>query len=151
VRRLDEVALLETLDPEECWRLIATQGIGRVAFVVDGEPAVLPVTFAATPPLVVFRTALGSAFDRLVRESEVAFEVDCADPAYHSGWSVVGRGVARGLEGRLSITELASLPLRPWGLQVAPGWIGVELREVTGRRIVQGPVLVEGGVRSTGW
>jgi len=144
VRRLDEVAVLESLDADECWRLIATQGIGRVAFVVDGEPAVLPVTFALAPPLVVFRTAAGSAFDRLVRDIEVAFEVDCADPAYHSGWSVVGRGVARGLEGRLSPAELSSLQLRPWGLQVAPGWIGVELRELTGRRIIQGPVLVDG-------
>jgi hypothetical protein len=150
VRRLDEVALLETLDPEECWRLIATQGIGRVAFVVDGEPAVLPVTFASAPPLIVFRTAAGSAFDRLVRDSEVAFEVDWADPAYHSGWSVVGRGVAHGLEGRLSPAELSSLCLRPWGLQVAPGWIGVELRELTGRRIVQGPALVDGAPPS-GW
>ena len=150
MHRLDEVALLESLDPDECWRLIATQGIGRVAFVVDGEPAVLPVTFALAPPLIVFRTAAGSAFDRLVRDTEVAFEVDCADPAYHSGWSVVGRGVARGLEARLSSAELSSLSLRPWGLQVAPGWIGVELRELTGRRIVQGPVLVD-SARPSGW
>jgi nitroimidazol reductase NimA-like FMN-containing flavoprotein (pyridoxamine 5'-phosphate oxidase superfamily) len=145
VQRLDDVTVLETLDDEECWRLIATQGIGRVAFVVDGEPAVLPVTFAAVPPLVIFRTAAGSAFDQLVRDAQVAFEVDCADPAYHSGWSVVGRGVARRLEGRLSMAELSALRLRPWGLQVAPSWIGVDLAEVTGRRIVQAPVLIGGG------
>jgi len=146
---LDEVTVLEALDADECWRLIATQGIARVAFVVDGEPAVLPVTFAAVQPLVIFRTAAGSAFDRLVRDAEVAFEVDCADPAYHSGWSVVGRGVARRLEGRLSVSELSALRLRPWGLQVAPSWIGVELAEVTGRRIVQAPVVAEG--RPSSW
>jgi hypothetical protein len=32
---------------------------------------------------------------------------------------------------------LDGLPLRPWGLSIDPGWIGVRLREVTGRRIVQ--------------
>jgi hypothetical protein len=148
MHQLDEVAVLEELDSLECWRLIVTQAIGRVAFVVDGEPAVLPVSFAVAGSMVVFRTALGSAFDRLVRDVEVAFEVDHADPAYHSGWSVVGRGIARGIEGRLSTGELSGLSLRPWGLQVAPGWIGIELREVTGRRIVQGPGLIEGSSSS---
>src|SRR5262245_21292481 len=143
MHRLDEVATLEELDQRECWRLIATQSIGRVAFVVDGEPAVLPVTFAVRGSMVVFRTAAGSAFDRLVRDAEVAFEVDHADPAYHSGWSVVARGVARGLEERLSASELEELRLRPWSLQVSPGWIGIELKELTGRRIVHAPGLLE--------
>jgi nitroimidazol reductase NimA-like FMN-containing flavoprotein (pyridoxamine 5'-phosphate oxidase superfamily) len=139
MRRLDDVAVMEDLEPSECRRLMGTQGIGRVAFVVDGEPAVLPVTFAIIGEVVVFRTALGSSFDALVRDSEVAFEVDQVDPAYHSGWSVVGRGTARGLEGQIEHEVLDSLPLRPWGLQMAPGWIGIVLREVTGRRIIQVP------------
>ena len=41
---------------------MATQGIGRVAFVANGEPAVLPVSFAIVGEVVVFRTAFGSAF-----------------------------------------------------------------------------------------
>jgi hypothetical protein len=137
MRRLDDMTVLEDLDTDECLRLIATQGIGRVAFIVDGEPMVLPVNFALVDDAVVFRTALGSAFDLLVRGTDVAFEVDQADPAYHSGWSVVGRGTAEGLEGRVRGLELDRLALRPWGLTVGPGWIGIRLRELTGRRIVQ--------------
>jgi uncharacterized protein len=137
MQRLDDVTVLENLDAEECLRLIATQAIGRVAFVVDGEPAVLPVSFALVGDLVVFRTALGSAFDILVRDAEVVFEVDQADPAYHSGWSVVGRGRAHGLERLMPQAELERLALRPWGLATPPGWIGVRLQEMTGRRIVQ--------------
>ena len=138
MRRLDDVTLLEDLDNAECLRLIGTQGIGRVAFIVDGAPAVLPVNFALVDDLVVFRTALGSAFDVLVRHAEVAFEVDQADPAYHSGWSVIGRGRAESVEGAPALGDaLEGLPLRPWGLTAPPGWIGVRLREVTGRRIVQ--------------
>jgi len=139
MRHLDDVAVMEDLEPSECRRLMATQSIGRVAFVVEGEPAVLPVSFAIVGDVVVFRTALGSTFDSLVRDSEVAFEVDQADPAYHAGWSVVGRGVARGLEGQVELDVLERLPLRPWGFRIAPGWIGIALREVTGRRIVQVP------------
>jgi hypothetical protein len=137
MERLDDVTVLEELGTEECLRLLATQGIGRVAFIVDGEPAVLPVNFTLVEDVVVFRTAAGSAFDVLIRQAEVAFEVDHADPAYHSGWSVVGRGPAEGLEDIMPAEVLDRLPLRPWGLAAAPGWIGVRLREVTGRRLVQ--------------
>ena len=137
MQRLDDVTVLEELEADECLRLLATQGIGRVAFIVDGEPTVLPVNFTLVQGVIVFRTAAGSAFDLLVREAEVAFEVDQADPAYHSGWSVVGRGTAEGLEDVMPADALAELPLRPWGLAEVPGWIGVRLREVTGRRLVQ--------------
>ena len=130
MRRLDDVAVMEDLDPVECRRLMATQGIGRVGVRRGRRAAVLPVTFALIGEVVVFRTALGSTFDMLVRDAEVAFEVDQSDPAYHSGWSVVGRGTARGLEEQLELEVLERLPLRPWGLQVAPGWIGIALREV---------------------
>ncbi len=137
MHRLDDLTVLEELDPAECERLVGTQSIGRVAFVVDGEPAIAPVNFTMVGDLVVFRTALGSAFDRLVRGSEVAFEVDNADPAYHSGWSVIGRGTAHGLEGTMAEAELERLPLRPWGRAVTPGWVGIRLWGITGRRIVQ--------------
>jgi hypothetical protein len=137
MERLDDITVLEELGTEECLRLLATQGIGRVAFIVDGEPAVLPVNFTLVEGVVVFRTAAGSAFDVLVRHADVAFEVDQADPAYHSGWSVVGRGTAEGLEDVMPVDVLEALPLRPWGLAASPGWIGVRLREVTGRRLVQ--------------
>ena len=137
MQRLDDITVLEDRVAGECLRLLATQGIGRVAFIVDGEPTVLPVNFTLVEDVVVFRTAAGSAFDVLVREAEVAFEVDQADLAYHSGWSVVGRGRAEGLEQAMTVDALEQLPLRPWGLAAAPGWIGVRLREITGRRLVQ--------------
>jgi len=139
MKTLDEVSILEELDPDECRRLIATQSIGRVAFVVDGQPALLPVNFALVGDMVIFRTALGSAFDVLVRDADVVFEVDQADPGYHSSWSVVGRGHAEGLERLGSLDELERLALRPWGIATPPGWIGIRLNDLTGRRIVQLP------------
>jgi len=137
MRRLDDLTMLEELDVDECLRLIATQGIGRVAFIVNGEPTVLPVNFSLIDETIVFRTALGSTFDVLVRGATVAFEVDHADPAYHSGWSVIGHGTAESLDGRVPERALDRLALRPWGRAAAPGWIGIQLYEVTGRRIVQ--------------
>ena len=97
------------------------------------------MSFAIVGDVVVFRTALGSTFDLLVRDTEVAFEVDQSDPAYHSGWSVVGRGTARGLKERSTSTCSRTSPCAPGASRCAPGWIGIVLREVTGRRIVQVP------------
>jgi len=111
--------------------------VGRVAFIVGGEPVVLPVNFSLIDDTIVFRTAVGSTFDVLVRGAMVVFEVDHADPAYHSGWSVIGHGSAESLEGTVPERALDRLALRPWGRTAAPGWIGIRLFEVTGRRIVQ--------------
>jgi nitroimidazol reductase NimA-like FMN-containing flavoprotein (pyridoxamine 5'-phosphate oxidase superfamily) len=135
--QLDHYTVLEDLDGDECLRLVATQQVGRVAFDHLGQPTVLPVHFALVSRLVVIRTAAGSWFDRAVRGRRVAFEVDSVDPGYHAGWSVMGRGTARGLEEYVDSGRLPEFRLRPWALAAPPGWIGVDLDELTGRRIVQ--------------
>jgi uncharacterized protein len=137
--RLDDATRLEDLGPEECLRLLATQHLGRIGMVVDGQPMVLPVNYALLGETIVFRTARGSGFDRLVRRAEVVFEIDHADPAFHSGWSVIGRGTAEGIDERIDTAALERLVQRPWARQVPAGWIAVPLRQVTGRRIVQVP------------
>ncbi|MFZ1489370.1 MAG: pyridoxamine 5'-phosphate oxidase family protein [Ilumatobacteraceae bacterium] len=134
---LDSHTVLQELEPAECLRLINTQHVGRVAFEdVDG-PVVLPVHFALVQRLVVVRTAAGSWFDRAIRSRRVAFEVDSLDPGYHAGWSVMGRGRARGLEEYMATGHLPELDLRPWALTDPPGWVGIDLDELSGRRIVQ--------------
>lgn len=138
--RLDDATRLEDLGPDECLRLLATQHLGRIGLVVEGQAMVLPVNYALVGQTIVFRTARGSGFDRIVRHAEVVFEIDHADPAYHSGWSVIGRGRADGVDERLvDVAALEQLVARPWARNVAAGWIAVPLRQVTGRRIVQVP------------
>lgn len=137
--QLDHYTVLEDLDADECLRLVATQHVGRVAFDYLDQPTVLPVHFALVGRLVVIRTAAGSWFDRAVRGRRVAFEVDSVDPGYHAGWSVMGRGTARGLEEYVDSGRLPEFRLRPWALAAPPGWIGIDLDELSGRRIVQLP------------
>ena len=133
---LDDVTAMEDLDVEECFRLLAGQHLGRVGLVIAGQAMVLPVNYALTGRTVVFRTAKGSAFDRMVRHAEVVFEIDHADPAYHSGWSVLARGRAEGIDEGVDHRALNEAVLRPWARQAAPGWIGIPIDHVTGRRIV---------------
>ncbi|HEY5876690.1 MAG TPA: pyridoxamine 5'-phosphate oxidase family protein [Ilumatobacteraceae bacterium] len=134
---LDELTMLAELDDAECYRLLAAQSVGRVGMMADGRVVVLPVNYVLLGHTIVLRTATDSWFDRSVRGAALAFEVDHADPAYHSGWSVLAHGLAVGLESRLPISSLDTLPLRPWGLSVAPGWVGIDIEQISGRRIVQ--------------
>jgi uncharacterized protein len=136
VFELDDITAMEDLDPDECYRLLASQHLGRVGLIVGGQPMVLPVNYTLLGRTVVFRTASGSSFDRVVRHAEVVFEIDHADPAYHSGWSVLGRGRAEGLDDSVDVTALDHAVMRPWARKSPPGWIAIPLHHVTGRRIV---------------
>ncbi|MGD9705063.1 MAG: pyridoxamine 5'-phosphate oxidase family protein [Acidimicrobiia bacterium] len=134
---LDEATVLADLDEAECYRLLGAQAIGRIGMIADGRVCVLPVNYVLLGHTIVLRTAIDSWFDRAVRSAALAFEVDHADPAYHTGWSVLAHGTAIALESRLPIAALDTLPLRPWGLTVPPAWVGIDIEEISGRRIVQ--------------
>jgi nitroimidazol reductase NimA-like FMN-containing flavoprotein (pyridoxamine 5'-phosphate oxidase superfamily) len=132
---LDDVTVLEEMSADECYRVLGTQSLGRVGLVMAGQPLVLPVNYALIGKTIVFRTARGSGFDRVVRGSDVVFEIDHADPAFHSGWSVMGRGRADGIDETVDLTGLTHAVMRPWARESPPGWIGIPLNHVTGRRI----------------
>jgi hypothetical protein len=136
--------VLETLDADECRRLLGTANVGRVGLVVGELAYVLPVNFTVAAQLIVFRTAKGSTFDRLARNRSLTFEIDHVDPGFHAGWSVMVIGWGFGLEDQLSADVLQALQLRPWGMGSAPGWIGIRVDELTGRRIVSLPRHLRG-------
>ena len=136
---LSQDTVLETLEPSECRRLLCTATVGRVGLVVGPLAYVLPVNFAVTDELIVFRTARNSSFDHLARDRALTFEIDHVDPGFHAGWSVMAIGWGFGLETHLAEDRLHSLHLRPWGMGTEPGWIGIRVDELTGRRIVSLP------------
>ena len=72
---------LVVLSFEECLELMASNGVGRVAFLADGEIEVLPVNYTIDGARVAFRTATGSKLEAAVERSVVAFEVDAYDRA----------------------------------------------------------------------
>jgi uncharacterized protein len=77
----------------ECLALLAGQKVGRLGFVVGGQPMVLPVNYAVDGDVVVFRTGEGSKLEA-AHGAKVAFEIDAVDDATGTGWSVVVQGVA---------------------------------------------------------
>lgn len=136
---LSRDTVLEAIGNDECRRLLATTSVGRVGLVVEGLAYVLPVSYVLAGDHVVFRTARGSSFDRMARDRALTFEIDHVDPGFHAGWSVMVIGWGVDLERLVEQQWLESLGLRPWGMNARPGWVGIRIDEVTGRRIVSLP------------
>lgn len=54
---------LRSLSEAECWTLLSSYDLGRIAFVIDGWPQVFPVNYVAEGGVVVFRTATGAKLE----------------------------------------------------------------------------------------
>jgi len=84
---------LEELSEVECLQKLRRYQLGRIGFVVDGQPLILPVNYAMSDRIITFMTAPGAKLTNAPR-SKVAFEIDGYDAASGSGWSVLVQGVA---------------------------------------------------------
>ncbi|WP_443687886.1 pyridoxamine 5'-phosphate oxidase family protein [Nonomuraea guangzhouensis] len=133
-------AFLEVLEPEECLRLVAPGGVGRVAFNGSHGPTVLPVNYKLHDGAIVFRTAYGGPMDQDLRtgqegvEIKIGFEVDRMDEIQHEGWSVLIQGAAH----HVSADELAKVPdsdVTPWAGGDRQLYIRIIPHQITGRRI----------------
>jgi nitroimidazol reductase NimA-like FMN-containing flavoprotein (pyridoxamine 5'-phosphate oxidase superfamily) len=134
--RLDPGSLDE-LSPAECWRLLSTQQVGRVAVIVGHYPLVFPVNYAVDDQTIVYRTGLGAKLHSIHR-SNVTFEVDEIDPVHRSGWSVMVKGVAQEIGFKrdrrtVSLAELGGA--KPWAPGDREHFICIAADQVTGRRI----------------
>ena len=65
----------EWLDAEECRTLLALRGMGRVAFVADAFPMILPVNYTLVGDLLVFRTDPGTKLALLVQRASAKGEL----------------------------------------------------------------------------
>ena len=132
-----DTQLLE-LDREECLRLLASTGLGRLAVNVEGwAPVIRPVNyvFDESSQSVVFRSARGSKLTALTLSAQAAFEIDDFDPAGGAGWSVVVTGVAEEVAGAAEIDRLERLGLCSLAPGPEPHWIRIRATVVSGRRI----------------
>jgi nitroimidazol reductase NimA-like FMN-containing flavoprotein (pyridoxamine 5'-phosphate oxidase superfamily) len=128
---------VEEISREECLRLLQGRKafVGRIGFIVDGRPMVLPVNYLAGPDGIVFCTGPGVKLDHLAAGAPVAFEIDADSPYRESGWSVVVQGVTEEIKDPEQTARLRRGALRSWGTRNPEHWIRISLDHVEGRRI----------------
>ncbi|MFC4536052.1 pyridoxamine 5'-phosphate oxidase family protein [Sphaerisporangium dianthi] len=132
---------LEELDLEECLRLIAPGGVGRVGFTAGGGPVILPVNYTLYEKSVLFRTALGGPLDEDLStgvagvELKVAFEVDDFDVAARVGWSVLIQGAAHRVSSDDELAAVRGAAVEPWAGDERRLYVRINPVQITGRRI----------------
>ncbi|GEL18808.1 pyridoxamine 5'-phosphate oxidase family protein [Pseudonocardia asaccharolytica] len=133
-------AELQALGTEECYRLLATQQIGRLGVNAENYPLIFPVNYALDGQVIVMRMDAGTKL-AAADHANVTFEVDVIDQRTRSGWSVLVRGLAEEVTSghRAQLIERTKASgVEPW----APGehgrWVRLIPHAVTGRRIVPG-------------
>jgi nitroimidazol reductase NimA-like FMN-containing flavoprotein (pyridoxamine 5'-phosphate oxidase superfamily) len=126
----------QELNRSECFALLARQNLGRLAFVDDLGPIVVPVNYVLDRHMVVIRTDEGAKLDAATQGRKVAFEIDWTDAEGRSGWSVLVRGEAVAVTDPAELERLRDLPLTPIARGRKPHYIRVMPALVTGRRIL---------------
>ncbi|MES2170451.1 MAG: pyridoxamine 5'-phosphate oxidase family protein [Actinomycetota bacterium] len=131
VHRVD-IPATEDLGPAECWRLLGTKDLGRLALTAIDGVDIFPVNYTVNDGLLYFRTAPGKKMIDLTGDPIVAFEAD--GTANRHRWSVVVRGRAERVNFDIEIetsgvNELKSLsPTTKWN------YVRITPSAITGRR-----------------
>jgi uncharacterized protein len=102
----------EPLVREDCLRLLATTGIGRLAYTQAALPAVRPVSYSLDGDEVLIPATPGSPLLGAVHGSVVAFEADAYDVIARTGWTVTVVGPSRVLD-RSPRPEVCLIAVRP--------------------------------------
>jgi nitroimidazol reductase NimA-like FMN-containing flavoprotein (pyridoxamine 5'-phosphate oxidase superfamily) len=123
-----------TLSDEDCWSLLRTHNLGRLAIVIEGRPRIFPLNYAAADDTIVFRTQPGAKLEH-GPGATACFEIDAYDPGTSMAWSVMVVGVLKDITdaGDERSRSLRSLAVEP----AAPGprlhWLALNADEVSGR------------------
>ena len=127
---------LRVLTLEECLAHVRDEPVGRVAFVHDGDPVILPVNHAVDGLHVFYRSTWGSKLQVARHAGSVALEVDGYDAEAQTGWSVLVSGVAEAVYDAEDSARLDALPLRSWvGAGDPTFWVRIRAEQVTGRAV----------------
>ena len=111
----------------ECWELLATASVGRLALSVRALPVILPVQYYVDGRRLAVCLGHHQLPERALNEVIIAFAADAIDPATRAGWSVQ-------VQGRSVIPQRLDLDTacgRPTAGQV----VVIEPATITGHRV----------------
>jgi CBS domain-containing protein/nitroimidazol reductase NimA-like FMN-containing flavoprotein (pyridoxamine 5'-phosphate oxidase superfamily) len=129
---------LVVLTLEDCLARLRSAAVGRLAFVQDAVPVVLPVNHGVDGVTIVFRTTWGSKLEAARSAEMAAFEVDDFDPSTKTGWSVLVRGTVSAVYETQDVERYEALGVTAWaGIDSDPVWVVLRPDEITGREITR--------------
>jgi Pyridoxamine 5'-phosphate oxidase len=123
----------EALSERECWELLRTASVGRLALSVHALPVILPVQYYLDGRRLAVCLGHHGLPERALDETIVAFAADSIDPVTRAGWSVQVQGrsvIPRGLR----IDTDCGWPAVAQVVEIEPGTI-------RGRRIYLCPFI----------
>ncbi len=123
---------VEVLTEEDCWELLRSSSLGRIAVAFRGVPEIYPINFIAVDERLLLRTAPGTKLLELTINDKVAFETDSVGG--DTAWSVVVNGTARVLELQSEIQAANELPLHPLIPTLKYVWVEIHPVRISGRR-----------------
>jgi uncharacterized protein len=123
---------VSVMNEQECWELLRSTPIGRVAMTIGDEVEVFPVNYEIREDSLYIRTAEGTKLFGIAMGRPIAFEIDDWDD--ESGWSVIAKCSARQLDHAYEIQEAEQLALTRWVPDSADVLVRLTPIKVTGRR-----------------
>ena len=124
---------IRKLAQNECWGLLRTASVGRLAVWVQDHPDIFPINYVVDHGTVVFRTASGTKVSAALSDAPVALEVDGYEAQSNEAWSVVIKGRAEGIREIDELMDTLDLPLFPWQTGEKNLFIRIVPTLVTGR------------------
>lgn len=126
---------VETLTQDECWALLRTQPVGRLATAAAGEPDIFPLSYAAADGYLYVRTSPGSKLAEVAVNRRVAFEAD--EWASDVATSVVVHGTAEILEHHTDVEAAEATGLVSFVSEGKDVWVRITPETITGRRLTR--------------
>ncbi|RJN32862.1 pyridoxamine 5'-phosphate oxidase family protein [Nesterenkonia natronophila] len=129
----------EILDAQDCWDLLRSVSLGRLAVWSEDHPEIFPLTYLIDRQTVVFRTGTGTKLTAALRGAPVALEADGVDPRTNVAWSVVVKGPATAIDKGGSFLASSAHRLVPWESGSKDHFVRITPEAVTGRRFSVAP------------
>lgn len=82
----------DALSERECWELLATASVGRLALSVRALPVILPVQYYLDGHRLAMCLGHHALPEQALSDTIIAFATDSIDPVARSGWSVQVQG-----------------------------------------------------------
>jgi Pyridoxamine 5'-phosphate oxidase len=79
----------------ECWKLLRTESVGRLALSLHALPAILPVQYYFDGDRLAICLGHHKVPHQAVDDTVVAFAADAIDAISRTGWTVQVQGTAR--------------------------------------------------------